>query len=95
MSDQKLVHESQLPLPLLHRGKVRDVYEVNADTLLMIASDRVSALYLGGPVNGVIPAEATSRSQEKSLCRVPWVVLRVTRSRTFLPWAVLATHPFK
>ena len=43
MSDQNLVPESQLPLPLLHRGKVRDVYEVNSDTLLMIASDRVSA----------------------------------------------------
>jgi len=38
-----LVHESKLPLPLLHRGKVRDVYEVDAETLLMIASDRVSA----------------------------------------------------
>jgi len=43
MSDPNLVHESQLPLPLLHRGKVRDVYEVNSETLLMIASDRVSA----------------------------------------------------
>ncbi|MDC0160761.1 phosphoribosylaminoimidazolesuccinocarboxamide synthase [Gemmatimonadales bacterium] len=43
MSDQNLVHESQLPLPLLHRGKVRDVYEVDSETLLMIASDRVSA----------------------------------------------------
>ena len=43
MSDHNVVHESQLPLPLLHRGKVRDVYEVDSDTLLMIASDRVSA----------------------------------------------------
>ena len=34
---------SELPLKLLHRGKVRDVYEVDADTLLMVASDRVSA----------------------------------------------------
>ena len=38
-----MVHESKLPLPLLHRGKVRDVYEVDSETLLMIASDRVSA----------------------------------------------------
>ena len=43
MSDHNLVHESKLPLPLLHRGKVRDVYEVDSETLLMIASDRVSA----------------------------------------------------
>jgi len=34
---------SQLPLRLLRRGKVRDVYESGADTLLLVASDRVSA----------------------------------------------------
>jgi phosphoribosylaminoimidazole-succinocarboxamide synthase len=34
---------SNLPLPLLRRGKVRELYEVDADTLLMVASDRVSA----------------------------------------------------
>jgi len=43
MSDHGLVHQSELDLPLLHRGKVRDVYEIDADTLLMVASDRVSA----------------------------------------------------
>ena len=35
--------DSALPLPLLHRGKVRDVYEASPDTLLVVASDRVSA----------------------------------------------------
>jgi len=34
---------SALPLPLLRRGKVREVYEVDPDTLLLVASDRVSA----------------------------------------------------
>ncbi|HEU4630838.1 MAG TPA: phosphoribosylaminoimidazolesuccinocarboxamide synthase [Gemmatimonadaceae bacterium] len=34
---------SELPLRLLHRGKVRDVYEVDADRLLLVATDRVSA----------------------------------------------------
>jgi phosphoribosylaminoimidazole-succinocarboxamide synthase len=34
---------SRLPLPLLRRGKVREVYEVDADYLLLVASDRVSA----------------------------------------------------
>ena len=38
-----LVRETALPLPLLRRGKVRDVYEVDADTLLLVATDRVSA----------------------------------------------------
>ena len=32
-----------LDLPLLARGKVRDVYEVDASTLLLVASDRLSA----------------------------------------------------
>lgn len=43
VTDGGAVLESRLPLRLLHRGKVRDVYEVDADTLLMVASDRVSA----------------------------------------------------
>ena len=33
----------QLPLRHLRRGKVREVYEVDADRLLLVASDRVSA----------------------------------------------------
>ena len=32
-----------LPLPLLRRGKVREVFEVDANRLLLVASDRVSA----------------------------------------------------
>ena len=35
--------QSELPLPLLRRGKVREVYEVDDATLLLVASDRVSA----------------------------------------------------
>lgn len=35
--------ESSLPLPLWRRGKVREVYEVDSDRLLLVASDRVSA----------------------------------------------------
>ncbi len=35
--------ESRLPLPLFRRGKVREVYEVDADHLLMVTSDRISA----------------------------------------------------
>ncbi|HTY05522.1 MAG TPA: phosphoribosylaminoimidazolesuccinocarboxamide synthase [Gemmatimonadales bacterium] len=37
------LRESTLPLPLLRRGKVREMYEVDPETLLMVASDRVSA----------------------------------------------------
>ncbi len=35
--------QSKLPLPLLRRGKVREVYEVDEARLLLVASDRVSA----------------------------------------------------
>ena len=38
-----LVGETRLPLPLLRRGKVRDVYVVDDARLLLVASDRVSA----------------------------------------------------
>ncbi|MDQ6886787.1 MAG: phosphoribosylaminoimidazolesuccinocarboxamide synthase [Gemmatimonadota bacterium] len=34
---------SDLPLRRLGRGKVRDIYEVDADRLLLVATDRVSA----------------------------------------------------
>ena len=34
---------TDLPLPRHRRGKVRDVYEVDADQLLLVATDRVSA----------------------------------------------------
>ena len=43
MSDSRILHRSELDLPLLHRGKVRDVYRVDEHSLLMVASDRVSA----------------------------------------------------
>lgn len=38
-----LLTESKLPLPLLRKGKVREVYEADPEHLLMVASDRVSA----------------------------------------------------
>lgn len=38
-----LMQASSLPLTRYRRGKVRDVYEVDADRLLLVATDRVSA----------------------------------------------------
>ena len=38
-----LMQTSSLPLTAFRRGKVRDVYEVDADRLLLVATDRVSA----------------------------------------------------
>ena len=37
------VWETSLPLPLLNRGKVRDIYEAGKDRLLIVTTDRLSA----------------------------------------------------
>ncbi len=54
MSGSEALMRTDLPLPLLHRGKVREVYEADPDTLLMVASDRVSAfdVILPDPIPG-------------------------------------------
>jgi phosphoribosylaminoimidazole-succinocarboxamide synthase len=49
------VYETRLAgLPLLHRGKVRDIYEVDADHLLIVTTDRLSAfdVILPDPIPG-------------------------------------------
>ncbi len=49
------LHESNLTsLPLLHRGKVRDLYEVDAGHLLIVQTDRLSAfdVILPDPIPG-------------------------------------------
>ncbi|HUF04195.1 MAG TPA: phosphoribosylaminoimidazolesuccinocarboxamide synthase [Aridibacter sp.] len=44
MNPVQTVSETEIPgLSLLHRGKVRDVYEIVEDRLLLIATDRISA----------------------------------------------------
>jgi phosphoribosylaminoimidazole-succinocarboxamide synthase len=50
-----VLHTSNLPgLELLHRGKVRDVYALPGDRLLMVATDRLSAfdVVLPDPIPG-------------------------------------------
>lgn len=44
MSAVKTVSETNVAnLPLIHRGKVRDVYQINDERLLLVATDRISA----------------------------------------------------
>ena len=45
---------SDLPFPLLHRGKVRDVYALGNDELFIVATDRLSAfdVVLPDPIPG-------------------------------------------
>ncbi len=35
--------QTKLSLPLLHSGKVRDIFDINDETMLIVATDRLSA----------------------------------------------------
>lgn len=54
-----------LGLPLLHRGKVREVYAVDADRLLLVATDRLSAFDVvfpqGVPGKGAVLTALSAR----------------------------------
>ncbi|GIV53847.1 MAG: phosphoribosylaminoimidazole-succinocarboxamide synthase [Candidatus Kapaibacterium sp.] len=54
MNESTAVATVDLPLPLEHRGKVRDVYAVGEDQLLIVATDRVSAydVVMDDPIPG-------------------------------------------
>lgn len=65
MSDA--VHQSDLDLPLLHRGKVRDVYGVDDETLLMVTSDRVSAFDV------VLPQPVPHKGEVLTLITAWWL----------------------
>ncbi|RLC96948.1 MAG: phosphoribosylaminoimidazolesuccinocarboxamide synthase [Chloroflexi bacterium] len=66
--------ESNLPCPLLHRGKVRDNYDLG-DFLLMVATDRISAfdvvLPCGIPGKGVVLNQLSLFWFEKTAHMVP------------------------
>lgn len=54
MSDNQALYQSDLPLKLLSRGKVRDIYEVDAEHMLIVTTDRLSAfdVVLPQPIPG-------------------------------------------
>jgi phosphoribosylaminoimidazole-succinocarboxamide synthase len=51
---KEILYESSLDLPLIHRGKVRDIYAVGDDHLLIVTTDRLSAfdVVLPDPIPG-------------------------------------------
>lgn len=59
-----VVAETVLPLPLIRRGKVRDVYAVDADRVLMVTTDRISAFDVvmteAIPYKGVVLTQLTA-----------------------------------
>ncbi len=74
--------ETNLPLTLLHRGKVRDNYELG-DKLLIVASDRISAfdvvLPCGIPEKGAVLNLLSAFWFEKTAHLVPNHVIEVVR----------------
>ena len=91
MSEIAPVLESQLDLKLLHRGKVRDVYEVDAETLLMVASDRVSAFDV------VLPQPIPFKGEVLTLVTAWWLQQLEERVAHHLiavhPDAIIERHP--
>jgi phosphoribosylaminoimidazole-succinocarboxamide synthase len=91
MSDTNPVLQSELDLPLLHRGKVRDVYEVDDSTLLMVASDRISAF-------DVVMAEPIPRKGEVLTLVTAWWLKQLDGRLTHHllavdPDLIVARHP--
>ena len=64
MSGTHALAGTALPLPLVRRGKVRDVYAVGDDHLLLVASDRVSAFDVvmaeAVPAKGIVLTQLTA-----------------------------------
>jgi phosphoribosylaminoimidazole-succinocarboxamide synthase len=91
MSEPTPVVESSLDLPLLHRGKVRDVYEVDERTLLMVASDRVSAFDV------VLPQPIPHKGEVLTLITAWWLEQLEHRLAHHLiavdPDRIVARHP--
>ncbi len=51
MTAPQTLHQSDLQsLPLRARGKVRDIYDIDADHLLIVTTDRISAFE--SPISG-------------------------------------------
>ena len=52
-----------LDLPLVARGKVREIYDAGADRLLLVASDRISAY------DHVLPTPIPDKGRVLTSCR--------------------------
>ncbi len=86
-----LVVQSELPLPLVRRGKVREVYRVDAERLLIVASDRISAfdVVLREPV----PDKGAVLTQLSAFWFGQLAVARPHHCLTADPDAILAAVP--
>jgi phosphoribosylaminoimidazole-succinocarboxamide synthase len=66
----RALHAVDLPLPLLNRGKVREMYDAGPDALLMVATDRISAF-------DVVMSEPVPRKGEVLTQLTAWWLARL------------------
>jgi len=87
---------SQLPLPLWRTGKVREVYEVDAEHLLLMASDRVSAfdVVMAEPVprKGAVLTQLSAFWFEKLAAVVPSHFITARSAEIVARIPALAAH---
>jgi phosphoribosylaminoimidazole-succinocarboxamide synthase len=69
MTDRHALIETHLDLPLFSRGKVRDTYELDAERLLMVTTDRISAF------DWVLPTGIPDRGRALTQLSVFWFEL--------------------
>lgn len=88
--------EAPIPLPLLRRGKVRDVYVVDDARLLLVASDRVSAfdVVMGErvPQKGAVLTQLTAWWLREFGSLVPHHMLSANVDEIVAALPVLAKH---
>jgi phosphoribosylaminoimidazole-succinocarboxamide synthase len=77
------VTETRLPFPLVARGKVRDVYDVGSDRLLMVATDRISAFDV------VLPQPIPHKGEVLTLITAWWL----TRLEDITPNHLISVDP--
>jgi phosphoribosylaminoimidazole-succinocarboxamide synthase len=86
----------RLPLPLLRSGKVREVYQVDADRLLLVASDRVSAFDVvmkeRVPYKGAVLTQMTAWWLRQFAQLVPHHMLASTADEIIAAVPMLSTH---
>jgi phosphoribosylaminoimidazole-succinocarboxamide synthase len=91
-----LVGESTLPLPLMRRGKVREVFAVDAERVLLVASDRVSAFDVvmneRVPYKGAVLTRITAWWLEQLGALVPHHLLSADADEIVERVPVLAPH---
>jgi phosphoribosylaminoimidazole-succinocarboxamide synthase len=91
------LHTSALPLPLVARGKVRDVYDAGENRLLLVASDRISAfdvvLPQAIPWKGVVLTQVSAWWFERLLDLGPHHLISADPAAIAAALPALRAHP--